>query len=231
MVRPIISVYRWYEHGDLRVHLPHPAGPLFAAADVCELLELDVPTYHDHRTDLTEYLWPGAVTALEGSDDPWYTVAEAIRVAENNPSHLTPLFLAYVQEIMAGITAAGLERLVDDATPTPEAARDLSRTWSVRLAARALSKDPALTLGQNSLFEAMQAIGWIHRVDSIWQPDPDLVKRGLLLQQHERIRGHKELYPRIRITVTGMRELHQRLGGIATLTLDPEPTLTLVEDL
>ena len=99
----------------------------------------------------------------------------------------------------------------------------------MRLAARVLSRDPAIALGQNSLFEAMQAIGWIHRIDGIWQPDTQLVKRGLLLQQQERVRGHKDLYPRIRITVTGMRNLHQRHGGIATLTLDPPITLTLVE--
>ena len=229
MTRPIISWYRWYEHGDLRAHLPHPTGPVFLAADVCELLEVDVPTYHDHRSDRTDYLWPADTIQIDGSDDAWYTLAELHRVIDNHPSYLTPGFLALLQDIFDGIEASGLERLVDAATPTPEAARDLANTWSVRLAARALSRDPAITLGQNNLFEAMQAIGWIHRTDGIWQPDTQLVKRGLLLQQQERVRGHKDLYPRIRITVTGMQELHQRLGGIATITLDPPITLTLVE--
>lgn len=229
MVRPVIHIYRWLGHGDIRAHLPHPDGPLFAIEDVCDLLELEVATFHDVFMDRTEYFWPAPTIRLDGIQDEFVTLAAARALAENNPSYLTPDFLTWLDERVDEIRTLTVEALVDAATPTPEAARDLTRTWSVRLAAKTLSRDPALNLGQNSLFTAMQGLGWIARVDGIWTPDAGVVKRGLLLQQAERIRGHKELYPRIRITVDGMQELHRRLGGIATLTLEPPTTLTLVE--
>ena len=75
------------------------------------------------------------------------------------------------------------------------------------------------------------SLGWITRDLGIWIPTDDAMRQGWLLRHRVKIRTDRVTYPQVRVTDAGLRELHSRLGGIATLNLDPAPTLTLIEDI
>jgi hypothetical protein len=125
-----------------------------------------------------------------------------------------------------------LEALADALTPAEPGRADLQagRTFSVTRAARILSGDPALNYGQEALFETLSGyMGWIHRVQGIWTPSAEVLKAGWLVRHQVRVGVRKTLYPQVRITHSGLTLLHQRLGGIAALTLDAAPPLTLLE--
>ena len=234
MTRPVVIVPRWLGHGDIRVVMDLGAGPLLLAGDVCTVLEIDVDRVWNERAYDYDWLWPAPVVPVGGmnllvNDPPaeFFTVEATRHVAENNPSYLTADFIAWLDEFLGELDAVGVEEVVDAASPTPEAA--LGRTYSVRLAAKVLSRDRAIDLGQESLFAVMQNFGWTQRINNTWQPDPIYIKRGFMVLQGRRVPGRKELYPQIRLTVDGILELHKKLHGINTLHLDEPDHLTLVE--
>lgn len=239
MVRPKVASFRWVGFGvDLRV-VATDAGPLFVARDVCAALDIEVPEESDHGRWGERLLrrYPGHTThvALEGDFhhpdfDDVYTLDDLVAVAHDNPSWATAIFLNFID----GITTPEALEEVKAADPEP-ALKELAAglTYSVARAARILSRDPVIVLGQQSLFEAMRGFGWIARDHEIWVPADEQLRAGHLVRHRQRVGGwapkQKIIYPQIRITRSGLEQLHKRLGGIATLTLDEAPDLTLVE--
>jgi hypothetical protein len=103
------------------------------------------------------------------------------------------------------------------------------RTYSVARAAVMLSRDPAIDYGQKALFETLASyMNWIQRVDGIWVPTREVLRAGYLVR-HNVVAGPRKAYPQIRITRAGLEVLHARFGGIAALTFDTPPPLTLLE--
>lgn len=97
--------------------------------------------------------------------------------------------------------------------------------YMVRDAAKVLSRDPNIEIGQQRLFKFMQAEGWIFREAGAWKPYQSQVNCGRLVEKlnrpylNERTGEMEVPAPSVRITVKGLAELHKRLGGSGQLPL------------
>jgi len=238
MTRPALLVYRWFGFGDVRAVLDPQRGLLFNAVDVCKYLEIEVESQYDRFAQSHRWFWPVDVVHIDVPRPAWaepdpadptdyLTVVACHQLADQFLNDYTPAFLQWLTETIEVQEQVGAETIIAKATPTPPAA--LGRSFSIARAARILSGDPAIELGQDSLFLAMKAKGWVQRIDGIWRPSEDLVKIGFLVRQPKRIPGQRQLYPQIRITEAGMQSLHRELQGVATLNLSETPHLTLLE--
>lgn len=235
MTRPVLIPYRWIGHGlDLRVYFVHGTEPLFAAPDVAKAIDIHVLEFHDAFWDTWSYTYPLPTQQVDGCPVDLFTADQVRRLAADKPMFLdadgpTWDFLEWFDELVETLTGPQVERIVAAATPSTEA-KLTDRSFSVGRAARILSGDPTINLGEKSLFEAMQNLGWIDRdLTYTWIPDADFLTAGFLLKKPVRVPGRKTLYPQIRISDAGMHELHRKLGGIADLALDAPAHLTLVE--
>lgn len=241
MTAPVIVPLRWYgHHVDIRAALRDEDQPLFFALDVMNALNIDRELLAAHRaytSGLIPYL-PRQTQYLPGLLDetdcpaPLVTgaVASSMATARAEPS-LADEFVAWVAETTRALTEP--DTAASARHPEPGVVElAAGGTYSVRRAALILSRDPALDYGQNTLFTAMRdSLGWITRDLGIWIPTDDAMRQGWLLRHRVKIRTDRVTYPQVRVTDAGLRELHSRLGGIATLNLDPAPTLTLIEDI
>lgn len=87
-------------------------------------------------------------------------------------------------------------------------------------AAKILSRDPNITIGQNRLFTLMRELGWIYRGgDSRWRTKQAAVEARRLCEipKTHFDRGTGEIVvdpPQIRVTVKGIAYLHRHLGGV-----------------
>lgn len=92
--------------------------------------------------------------------------------------------------------------------------------YSVADAAKLLSRNPGIRLGQQRLFTVLREFGWIYRqgADGRWRVMQTAVETGRLMElaathYHPRT-GELQLdAPQVRVTVKGLAELHRRLGG------------------
>jgi anti-repressor protein len=109
---------------------------------------------------------------------------------------------------------AELEPAARFGTALAEAAGD----WSVRETAQILDRDPAISTGERRLFTTLKAIGWLDRTG---QPYQGHVNVGRLVRRVAHYRdartGDLVAYSQVRVTPKGLRDLHQRLGGQASL--------------
>lgn len=235
MARPKIVPFRWVNHGlDIRAHIEGPEA-LFHAGDICKGLGIPVPLgAEDWVTGIAPKLFPLPTSLVDGAVDPdgapleFFTVDQVRDLADSRPMVLQHDFLVWLEELLEeNLTGAALEELVDMTLPAePGLAEDVQ--YDVASAARILSRDPVLSFGQQSLFEAMHsALGLIEREDHVWVPTKAALRAGLLVRRHRWIPGRKGAYPQILITETGLQHLHERLGGAADLrtTTDPAPAL------
>ena len=238
MMRPTLLVHRWFGFGDVRAILDPERGLLLNAVDVCKYLEIDVESEYDLFAQAHRWHWPVDVVHVDLPQPAWrepdptdptdyLTVIACHQLADRFLNDYTPAFLQWLTELLEVQEQVGTETIVAKATPVPEAA--LGKSFSIARAARILSGDPAIDLGQDSLFLAMKAKGWVHRVDGVWRPSEDLIKIGFLVRQPTRIPGQRQLYPQVRITEAGMQSLHRELQGVAALNLAETPHLTLLE--
>jgi prophage antirepressor-like protein len=92
-------------------------------------------------------------------------------------------------------------------------------------AAKILSRDPAINLGERTLLGVLIALGWAYRQRGDRRPRAyqHAVKAGRLteLPQHSARRPGKRARstPQVRVTVKGLLELHRRLGSGRQLAL------------
>ncbi len=93
--------------------------------------------------------------------------------------------------------------------------------FSVADAAKMLSRDPSISIGQNTLFRWMGKHGWLYQRGGEWHPYQDKVDAGLVTLKTNRPywdskRGVDVLpAPTVRITAKGVQSIYRRLGGSA----------------
>lgn len=91
--------------------------------------------------------------------------------------------------------------------------------YSVGDAAKMVSRDPAIQIGQNTLFRWMGKHGWLYRRGDEWHPYQDKIDAGLVTLKTNRpywdsTRGVDVLpAPTVRITAKGVHRLYSALGG------------------
>lgn len=111
---------------------------------------------------------------------------------------------------------------IRELTPAASAWRSLVEAtgdYSVADAAKMLSRDPAIQVGQNTLFRWLGKHGWLYRRAGDWHPYQDKVDAGLVTLKTNRPywdakRGVDVLpSPTIRITAKGVQKLYTALGG------------------
>lgn len=98
--------------------------------------------------------------------------------------------------------------------------------FSVADAAKILSRDPAISVGRDRLFEHMDADGWLYRQPSdgrrrAYQTQVDAGRLSELPQTYENAQSGRLALaaPQVRVTHKGLHELHRRLGGIRQLQI------------
>ncbi|MEP6477813.1 MAG: phage antirepressor KilAC domain-containing protein [Rhodoglobus sp.] len=230
MTRPVL-IYRWVGRQvrgrDIRVTVVDDL-PLFAALDICSALNLRLEHDVDVFMGTDAPLFP---LPTEQYDDVEYFTVDQVRELEaDRPPYLVDDdFGDWFDDLLDSMSGDRLELLVEGALPH-EPGRKAGESYSIRRAARILSRDPALNYGQKSLFATLEAYaGWLARENGIWVPAAEAIKAGYLIRLQRWIPGKKIPYPQVRITPDGIRYLHTRLGGVATLNLDDVPALTLVD--
>jgi anti-repressor protein len=110
-------------------------------------------------------------------------------------------------------------------------------TFSAADAAKILSRDPAIVLGQNRLFRALEDLHWAYRGrrDRAWRARQSAVDAGWLTeipQSHHHPRTGELLLdaPQLRITLKGLSELRHRLGTSEPLPLKRDGDRARPED-
>lgn len=92
--------------------------------------------------------------------------------------------------------------------------------YSLRAAAQVLDRDPAISTGQNRLSTYLKELGWL---DKHGQPIQHHVNCGRVVLRatggYDRSDGQHVATWQPRITVKGLHELHQLLGGTGALLL------------
>jgi anti-repressor protein len=89
--------------------------------------------------------------------------------------------------------------------------------YAVADAAKILSRDPSIEIGQNRLFQAMADLGWIFRRERAWRTYQRQVVAGRLVEKAQEPYRHPRTGeptlppPQIRITVKGLQALHREL--------------------
>lgn len=96
--------------------------------------------------------------------------------------------------------------------------------WSVRDAAKVLSRDPGLNVGERRLFTVLGEQQWIYRQrgDGRWRPYQRSIESGWLSElpstyYHPRTGELVLDTPQVRVTTRGLHVLHRRLGGTQPL--------------
>ncbi len=85
--------------------------------------------------------------------------------------------------------------------------------WDVRTVAQLLSRDPAITIGQNRLMAHLRDVKWIDQWNNPYQAQVD---NGRLARKHGAWTdddGGKHPTVSTRVTVKGIEALHKQLGG------------------
>ena len=102
--------------------------------------------------------------------------------------------------------------------------------FSVADAAKILSRDPAIKLGQNRLFTVLTDHKWVYQqiADSRPRVFQTAVTRGWLSElpkthYHPRTGQLVVDAPQVRVTVKGLHELHRRLGGSGPVQIPGSP--------
>lgn len=102
---------------------------------------------------------------------------------------------------------------------------DAAGDWSVSDAAKVLSRDPLISIGERRLYQFMSVIGWVFKRDGRWKAYQTQIENGRLVEKPARPFWHEgrgELVngePSVRITPKGLADLHKRLGGSGQLAL------------
>ena len=91
--------------------------------------------------------------------------------------------------------------------------------FSLREGALILNRDPAIQTGQNRLNDKLFELGMIDRKGIPYAKHQPHLRARPVSYQHPHT-GEPRLSTQIRITVAGIKYLHQRMGGVAPLRFD-----------
>ncbi|MCG5464146.1 phage antirepressor [Micromonospora sp. MED01] len=100
--------------------------------------------------------------------------------------------------------------------------------FSVGDAAKILSRDPVIKLGQGRLFTVLRDLGWLYRQrgDQRWRVYQQHIEAGRLSElpsSHYHPRTGELVLdpPQVRVTAKGIAELHRHLGATSVPQIDP----------
>jgi hypothetical protein len=221
--RPALARYTWpaTNPGTVVRLCTFAAVPLWHGLDIVAALELDfVGRALDESVQV-----PGWET--EDGPVPFITTERVRAIAAGRDR-----FLEWIDEILNARVASLIPRATRPGTEPLRSvpADDTRDTFTVLQAARILSRDPLIDHGRESLVDALQQLRWVVRdSDRILVPDESAIAAGWLVRNDVWIPNSRIAYNKIRVTREGLLELHQRVGGAATLDLDAPATPTLVE--
>lgn len=208
----ILMPLRWEHHGDLRILVDEDDLDIFvAAADLYALAELE-----GHRANHPHPNLRPLITWARHAGDPlvdMYALVDAVAVLEHAPTHQTHELLVWLRNTLPYVlrdevldNAVGLESFCD--------------AYTVQQAAMILDRDPAISIGRNSLFTHLEHIAWAHRdLAGNWQPTSYAVRHQVLTIRNVIIRAHTRAaaqYPQIYVTKTGLTELRVTLHALNT---------------
>lgn len=180
-------------------------------------ITIDGPYTYLNIADL-EHLVDGG--AVDSADRGVATLPDALDWARDRGPRGVD-FAEWVQEFLAGVDDVVLEQahripsFVDAVT--------------VRKAAQLLDADPAISIGQTTLFEHMALIGWINRTgaDAAWQLTAIARRFDWLTTRTILVR--RKRYPQVYVTARGLAALQRSLHGIAGPPAEPAPQPTLFD--
>lgn len=113
---------------------------------------------------------------------------------------------------------------------------DTSQDYDVGRAAKILSRDPAISIGRQRLFDRLVEWGLVYlekdRRRNVYTPYQQHVDAGRFVLrlggrwQNPKTEEWHAGSPQLRITVKGLEFLHQKLGGVGALQFDDGPANT-----
>lgn len=203
----VLIPIRWPHHGDLRI-LVDDLEVFVTAVDLYALAEYEDIEGHPHPTLEPKVTWsknPGdALLEL-------YPLSDAIAVLEHEPTHQTSELLQWLRQQLPLV-------LRDEVIDAAIGLEDFLDAFTVSQAARILDGDPAVSIGQKSLFKHLEHIGWAERdLAAQWRPTRVAIRAGFLTIRDVLIRHGKRLadtYPQIYVTPAGLAELRQTLHAL-----------------
>ena len=177
---------------------------------------------------------PGMYEVVIRSDSPaavpfrqWLTheVIPAIRktgsygLAKQLPQNYAEALRELASEVEAHELARVRIRELEPAASAWSHLVEATGDYSVADAAKMLSRDPGIGIGQNTLFRWLGKHGWLYQRNGEWHPYQDKVDAGLLTSKANRPywnprRGEDVLpAPTVRVTAKGLQKLYVALGG------------------
>lgn len=132
-------------------------------------------------------------------------------------------YASALRELAAQVEATELAKVrireLEPAASAWAALVEATGDYSVADAAKMLSRDPAIAIGQNTLFRWMGKHGWLYQRSDEWHPYQTTIDAGLVTLKTNRPywdskRGIDVLpAPTVRITAKGVQKLYRLLGG------------------
>lgn len=223
--------------------------PWFVAADVAKILEfrdahnlvrglddedrgtqkVSTPSGTQEVTIISE---PGLYAAIVRSNSErvkpfkWWLTHEVLPAIRKTggyslvPKSLPEALRAYATEVEAHeATRAELEQAAPAAAAW-DALADADGDYSLRDAAQILSRDPAITTGQNRLMVSIRQMRMVDNTGQPYQKHIEHLRLRVTSYEHPHS-GEPVLSKQVRITVHGLKYLHKRLGGTQPLRLNP----------
>lgn len=241
----------------VRVLTDDQGDPHFVLADVCAALGIAnardtaarLPEDAVGQTDTIDSLGrkqtvntvseSGFYRVVLRSDKPqaepfirWVTseVLPAIR-RTGSYSNIPKTYSEALRELASSVEARELAEARAKELEAPAAAwtrlASASGDYSLNQAAKILSRDPGIEIGERRLFAALEALNWVYRDrrfggNGAWTAYQAAIDCGRLVH---RTRSHEHPHtgvivldaPQVRVTVKGLADLHKHLGGIEPL--------------
>ena len=97
---------------------------------------------------------------------------------------------------------------------------DATGDYSLRDAALILNRDPGISTGQNRLLASLRDLGMVDRRGTPYARHADHLRERPTSYRNPHTGEPTLGRPQIRVTVRGLRYLHQRLGGVAPLRFE-----------
>lgn len=218
LTRNVTLIHRWHGHGDLTIVTR--GGRVYLRADQVEQLA-GIPPWAGGESLL------GDTFPLELEGNPYYDVDEAIARCETADTSTAAAFLTWLNDSLEQL-------LTDEVLDLAQGIPGFIGSYPVRVAARILDQDPAISIGQNSLFTLMHLHGWIERDQhDDWTITLTARRNGWLTIRDVTIpaqtKTHRRAYPQIYITPAGLTELATILHGLHQPIPDAPPPPTLFD--
>jgi hypothetical protein len=214
LARTATLIPRWPFHGDLHIEIRDDRIYL-AVVDVEALA--GIPPWAHGETLIGED-W----TELGGQ--PYYLLHDAVARCEAEETTRAGEFLTWLDVTLR-------ELLADDVLDQAQHVPGFFGSYPVRRAAELLRNDPAISIGQNTLFAHMAHQGWIERPTGDWTITTHAHRNGWLTIRDVTIpaatKDRRRSYPQIYITPEGLDELRRTLYALnpAAPVIPPQPSL------